>query len=48
MIKLDTIFHQLATVQQEQAIIDETWNSSKSEAVLALYAIPQFALNPIK
>ena len=46
--KLDTIFRQLAATRQEQAIIDGTMNSPTSEAILALYAIPQFTLNPIE
>ena len=42
------MFCKLAEVRQEQAIIDEVWNSSKGEAVLVLYTVPKFALNSIE
>ena len=46
--KLNIIFRELAAIRQEQAINDAIMYSPTSEATLALYALPQFTLNPIE
>ena len=46
--ELNIIFRELAAIRQEQAINDATMYSQESEATLALYALPQFTLNPIE
>ena len=46
--KLNIIFRELAEIRQEQAINDTSMYSQESDATLALYALPQFTLNPIK
>ena len=46
--KLNTTFRELAEIRQEQAINDATMYSPTNEATLALYALPQFTINPIE